>query len=302
MGVAVLNGADPQVVELADLCDGKVIFYALSAEYDAIGAHRAAGERVVFMRDDSIVLATATEESVLLSLAALKFAAAAQPERVLAADCRRLGARYRAGSNLRRVDDLRVEAEKDELLITGTWFMEVSRIRALRGANLWSHHTSIEAIATCTPDECCIAKLPGFEGRLRDRFPHIGPLQPTGHNDVIPMAYVFEHAALGLQAQAGCPVTFSRTTQTIEPGVFQVVFEYTEEAVGRLALKLAEELCNAALQDTPFDLVAALGQLRELDEDVRLGPSTGAIVHAAVARNIPFRRLTNGSLVMFGWG
>jgi len=180
--------------------------------------------------------------------------------------------------------------------------MEVSRIRALRGANLWSHHTSIEAIATCTPDECCIAKLPGFEGRLRDRFPHIGPLQPTGHNDVIPMAYVLEHAALGLQAQAGCPVTFSRTTQTIDPGVFQVVFEYTEEAVGRLALKLAEELCNAALQDTPFDLAAALGQLRELDEDVRLGPSTGAIVHAAVARNIPFRRLTNGSLVMFGWG
>jgi len=180
--------------------------------------------------------------------------------------------------------------------------MEVSRIRALRGANLWSHHTSIEAIATCTPDECCIAKFPGFEGRLRDRFPHIGPLQPTGHNDVIPMAYVLEHAALGLQAQAGCPVTFSRTTQTIDPGVFQVVFEYTEEAVGRLALKLAEELCNAALQDTPFDLAAALGQLRELDEDVRLGPSTGAIVHAAVARNIPFRRLTNGSLVMFGWG
>jgi len=180
--------------------------------------------------------------------------------------------------------------------------MEVSRIRALRGANLWSHHTSIEAIATCTPDECCIAKLAGFEMRLRDRFPHISPLQPTGHNDAIPMAYVLELAALGLQAQAGCPVTFSRTTQTIEPGVFQVVVEYTEEAVGRLALKLADDLCKAALDDTPFDLAAALDQLRELDEDVRLGPSTGAIVQAAVARNIPYRRLTDGSLVMFGWG
>jgi len=48
------------------------------------------------------------------------------------------------------------------------------------------------------------------------------------------------------------------------------VFEYTEEA-SPAGLKLAEELCNAALQDTPFDLAAALGQLRELDEDVRLG-------------------------------
>src|SRR5690606_31258076 len=33
-----------------------------------------------------------------------------------------------------------------------------------------------------------------------------------------------------------------------------------------------------------------------------LGPSTGAIVQAAVQRNIPYRRLTEGSLVQFGWG
>jgi cyanophycin synthetase len=43
-------------------------------------------------------------------------------------------------------------------------------------------------------------------------------------------------------------------------------------------------------------------RLRELNEDIRLGPSTGAIVRAAVARGIPFRRLTEGSLVQFGWG
>src|SRR5690606_38692747 len=42
--------------------------------------------------------------------------------------------------------------------------------------------------------------------------------------------------------------------------------------------------------------------LRELDEDVRLGPSTGSIVDAAVARGIPYRRLTEGSMVQFGWG
>ena len=243
-----------------------------TTDFDAVGEHLAAGERAVFLRDDSIVLATADEEAVLLPLACAQVCRRCATGTRDGGDRCGLGPRYRAGSNRRRIDDLRVETEEDKLLITGSWFMEVSRIRALRGANLWSHHTSIEAIATCTPDECCIAKLPGFEGRLRDRFPHIGPLQPTGHNDVIPMAYVLEHAALGLQAQAGCPVTFSRTTQTIDPGVFQVVFEYTEEAVGRLALKLAEELCAAALQDTPFDLAAALGQLRELDEDVRLGP------------------------------
>jgi cyanophycin synthetase len=160
----------------------------------------------------------------------------------------------------------------------------------------------VEAIVKCTPDEESIAALPGFETRLRTRFPQIGQLAPTGHDETIPMAQVLELAALGLQAQAGCPVTFSRSTATIEPGVYQVVVEYTEEAVGRLALDLAQKLCEAARDDGDFDLDAALEQLRELDEDVRLGPSTGSIVDAAVARGIPYRRLTEGSLVMFGWG
>ena len=180
--------------------------------------------------------------------------------------------------------------------------MEVSRVRALRGPNLWSHHTSVEAIVSCSPSEESIGALPDFEKRLRTRFPQIGQLQPMGHDDTVPMAQVLEHAALALQAEAGCPVTFSRTTATLERGIYQVVVEYSEEDVGRLALELAQELIKATVDDQPFDLAGALAHLRELDEDVRLGPSTGSIVQAAVARNIPFRRLTEGSLVMFGWG
>ncbi len=68
------------------------------------------------------------------------------------------------------------------------------------------------------------------------------------------MAHVLELAALGLQAQAGCPVTFSPAAPrkpSLEAGVFQVVFEYTEEAVGRLALELAESAMPCvALADT----------------------------------------------------
>ena len=180
--------------------------------------------------------------------------------------------------------------------------MDVSRIRALRGPNLWSRHTAIQAIVTCEGDERAIAELPGFEARLRDRFPELGDLIPADHLDTVSMAHALEFAALGLQAQAGCPVTFSRAAQTFEAGVYQVVVEYTEEDVGRLAFELAEALCNAALNDTPFDLDGALHRLRELDEDIRLGPSTGAIVSAAMARGIPYRRLTQGSLVQFGWG
>lgn len=180
--------------------------------------------------------------------------------------------------------------------------MEVTRIRALRGPNLWSHHTAIQSIVSCAQAENSIAELPGFEARLRERFPELSPLQPTGHNDRISLAHVLELVALGLQAQAGCPVTFSCTTPTVDHDVYQVVVEYSEEAVGRKALELAESLCNAALNDTAFDVAGALAELRDLDEDVRLGPSTGSIVDAAVARGIPFNRMTAGSMVRFGWG
>jgi cyanophycin synthetase len=180
--------------------------------------------------------------------------------------------------------------------------MEVSRIRALRGPNLWSRHTAIEAIVCCTEVECNIDHLPGFENRLRERFPELAMLRPLGHEEAVSMAQALEFAALGLQAQAGCPVTFSRTAQTTEAGTYQVVVEYSEEAVGRLAFELAQNLCSAAVDDKPFELDEALDRLRELDEDVRLGPSTGAIVYAAAARNIPYRRLTEGSMVQFGWG
>ena len=180
--------------------------------------------------------------------------------------------------------------------------MEVSRLRALRGPNLWSHHTTIEAIVSCTPDECTVGTRNGFEARLRARFPAIRALRSIGNDGTVPMAHVLEVVALDLQAQAGCPVTFSRTTATVEEGIYQVVVEYTEEAVGRLAFDLAQELCLAAQNDTPFDLAGALFRLRDLDEDERLGPSTGSIVDAALARNIPYRRMTGGSMIQFGWG
>lgn len=180
--------------------------------------------------------------------------------------------------------------------------MEVSRIRVLRGPNLWSRHTAIEAIVACTEAERSIQSLPGFESRLRALFPEIGLIQAASHAEQISLAHALEYATLGLQAQAGCPVTFSRTSATFEEGTYQVVVEYSEEEVGRMALTLAEELLTAAMEDKPFDLAAAQARLRELDEDVRLGPSTGSIVQAAVARGLPFRRLTTGSLVQFGWG
>ncbi|ODS66769.1 MAG: cyanophycin synthetase [Acidovorax sp. SCN 65-108] len=180
--------------------------------------------------------------------------------------------------------------------------MDVSRTRALRGPNLWSRHMAIEAVVTCAENERAVGQMAGFEARLRALFPAIGALHPeTGGGDVS-LAHVLQTAALALQAQAGCPVTFARTTATTDAGVYQVVVEYSEEAVGRKAFEYAQQLIKAAQGEGNFDADTVVAELRELDEDERLGPSTGSIVDAAVARGIPYRRLTRGSLVQFGWG
>jgi cyanophycin synthetase len=84
-GAAVLNAADPQVVELAELCDGRVIFYALDEHNEVLARHRAAGERIAFVRDGQMVLAEGAIETPLLALDKIKPATAKHPETVLAA-------------------------------------------------------------------------------------------------------------------------------------------------------------------------------------------------------------------------
>ena len=84
-GTAVLNAADPRVVEMASLCDGKVIFYGCDAQLPAIAEHRAADERTVFLRDRHIVLARGMDEVSEIALDTLNPVKAAKPDMVMAA-------------------------------------------------------------------------------------------------------------------------------------------------------------------------------------------------------------------------
>lgn len=84
-GAAVLNAADPDVVKLAALSDGRVIFYAMDEHNPVMAQHRASGERIVFARDNHIVLADGETESRLLDLAKIRPATVKHPASVLAA-------------------------------------------------------------------------------------------------------------------------------------------------------------------------------------------------------------------------
>ena len=182
--------------------------------------------------------------------------------------------------------------------------IEVTRTRALRGPNLWSKHTSVEALVQCDTQHNIDLRIsvPDFSKRLRHLFPSIYSIYNSTSESVYTFAHALEEATLSLQIEAGCPVTFSRTTATPNEGLYQVVVQYTVEQVGRLAIGHAQELLQAALNNTDFPLANVIAQLREVDEDLRLGPSTASIVNAALNRNIPHIRLTEGSLVQLGWG
>ena len=85
-GTAVLNAANDAVAALAELSDGRVIFYALDENNPTVANHRAQGERVVFVRDNRIVLAEGFDtEDVLLDLAKIPPATVKHPDSVLAA-------------------------------------------------------------------------------------------------------------------------------------------------------------------------------------------------------------------------
>lgn len=67
-GVAVLNGNDPMVTEMASLCDGEVIFFGVNADSPAIEEHLAQGKRAVLVRDSHVVLATGDKEVQLIEI------------------------------------------------------------------------------------------------------------------------------------------------------------------------------------------------------------------------------------------
>ncbi|HNM23071.1 MAG TPA: cyanophycin synthetase [Rhodocyclaceae bacterium] len=68
-GAAVLNAADPQLVEMSELCDGEVIFFAASDANPVVATHIGKGGRAVFARREELILATGNTETRLARLA-----------------------------------------------------------------------------------------------------------------------------------------------------------------------------------------------------------------------------------------
>jgi cyanophycin synthetase len=145
----------------------------------------------------------------------------------------------------------------------------------------------LAAVPTLQEHPCSRERPGGFVERLEEGtgWPH-----------------VLEHVALELQTLAGSDVSFGRALRSGDEHVWWVIVEYEEEELGLESVRQAAGLIRACLANQPVDAEAVVQQLRELWEDVRLGPSTGVIVEEARRRGIPVRRLGTGSLVQLGLG
>lgn len=153
--------------------------------------------------------------------------------------------------------------------------------------------------------------IPGFRERLEHMFPsmmdHRCSEEVRGGffmrvDQGTWMGHVIEHIALETQTLAGMDTGFGRTRETQTPGVYHVVFSYVEEKVGLYAAESAVRIAEALISGEHYDLQADIQKMREIREEVRLGPSTGSIVDEAVARDIPWIRLGRNSLVQLGYG
>ncbi|MDY7548859.1 cyanophycin synthetase [Glaciimonas sp. CA11.2] len=190
--------------------------------------------------------------------------------------------------------------------------IEFLRITSLRGPNIWTYRSALEAwIDIGELEDCPSNVIPGFNQRLTSWLPSLiehrcsygergGFVQRL--TDGTWPGHILEHVTLELQNLAGLPGGFGKARETSKRGVYKVVVRARHEQVTRAALYAARDLVMAAIEDRPFDVSAQITILREMVDSLCLGPSTACIVDAADQRRIPSLRLSTGNLVQLGHG
>ena len=181
--------------------------------------------------------------------------------------------------------------------------MDLESTRVLRGPNKWSNCTLIEAVlisgatgveATSAGSKQSKVEIPG--SAASEIAAILAKVQPNLQSE----ASVVAELALTIQRAIGCEIEYCAVKETNRADAVRILVQYDEEKVGLDALKLALDLLSGRVRID--DIAGELQRLNSLYQETRLGPSTRSIVDAARARNIPVRRLNDGSLVQLGHG
>jgi cyanophycin synthetase len=190
--------------------------------------------------------------------------------------------------------------------------IRILRTSYLGGPNIWTYRPVLESwLDIGELEDLPSDKLPGLYERLTTWLPglvehHCGVGERGGFllrlREGTWAGHILEHVVIELQNLAGSQTGFGQTRSTPVRGVYKMVFRARDEQVARRALAMGHELLMAAINDQAFDVAAALTELRDMVDDLCLGPSTASIVDAATGRRIPHIRLNDGNLVQLGYG
>ncbi|WP_104020045.1 cyanophycin synthetase [Roseovarius nitratireducens] len=191
--------------------------------------------------------------------------------------------------------------------------MRILEHRALRGPNYYSRYQviymrlDIEDLEDRPSD-----KVPGIAEKLEAIFPTIyehrcsigepgGFLQRVRNGTFA--GHMVEHLAIELQNLVGFSVGYGKSVDSYERGVYNVVYRYRDETTGIAAGEAAVEIVRKLYDGGHIDLDPIIEHLKQVRDANALGPSTGSIVNAAKARNIPWYKLTEGtSYIQLGHG
>ncbi|WP_437956284.1 cyanophycin synthetase [Sorangium sp. So ce119] len=190
--------------------------------------------------------------------------------------------------------------------------MRIITIRTLQGPNVFASWPVLRMTLDLEDlNETSSAQVPGFVDRLLGLLPglaehHCSRGKPGGFVERLRegtyWGHIVEHVALQLSEPAGIGVTYGKTVYAGAPGLYDVVVEFENEAAMRLLLEAAFELVTAVLEGKPYDVAAKVAEAAQVAEETALGPSTRAVVKAAEKRGIPWSRLNDESLLVFGHG
>ena len=183
--------------------------------------------------------------------------------------------------------------------------MNILELRALRGPNYYSRYQAIymrldiEDLEDKPSD-----KVPGIADKLEAVFPTIyghrcsvgepgGFLQRVRNGTFA--GHMVEHVAIELQNLIGFSVGYGKSVDSYTKGIYHIVFRYRDEATGIAAGEAAVAIVRKLYDGGHVDLAPIIAHLKEVRDANALGPSTGAIVDAAKARDIPWYNLTEGT-------
>ncbi|HEU4895936.1 MAG TPA: acetate--CoA ligase family protein, partial [Actinomycetota bacterium] len=185
--------------------------------------------------------------------------------------------------------------------------------RVYRGPNYWSYDKAIHLLVDLgSLEDFPTNRLPSFTDDLLALLPGLGEHtcgvgRKGGFVERLRegtwLGHVAEHVALQLQREAGGEQRRGKTRGAGRRGQYNVIYGYGDDQVGLAAGRLAVRLVNHLVQaEADFDFDAELERFILRAERTAFGPSTQAILDEAAARDIPWLRLNEHSLVQLGQG